>query len=1016
MPDSPANVSAAVQRLLDHESLGPMVRHHRRLEAIAASWGEPQQPLPQRLREALELRGVSRLYEHQARGIDIIHSGKNLLVATPTASGKTLLFSTAILESVLEDPNSRALVVYPTKALARDQLASFRSLAGALGALRPPTFEIYDGDTPGSQRTKIKQDPPHTLITNPDMLHAGILPNHGQWQPLLANLKWIVIDELHVYRGIFGAHVHHILRRLVRLARHYGANPRFVAASATVGNPLDFAKTLTGAEFELVDRSGAPQTARDVVFLNPTNVSPYTAAVRVIGETVAMKMRTIAFAKARRVTELLYTWLVKQEPELKKRVAPYRAGYLPAERRRLEQQLASGELWAVLSTSALELGIDIGGLDACVLVGYPGSLISSWQRIGRVGRHRKDGLIVMVGMPDALDQYIMSHPQLFFDGAFESAVVDPWNELIAGRHLVCSASELPLEREELARDDPRALPIAEKLTLQGKLSEDASGLQFYSFRRRPQRDVHPRSAAEPFSIIDRQRNKPLGSIDGQRVYHECHPGAVYLHGGQSFEITALDAEKREVSAKRARVDYYTTVQGDKETAILERSELRKLGPFVVGLGRLKVTVRIRGYQKKRISDGEVYAQYPLDVPPLMYETVGFWIELPSALPERFAQRGMHFMGGIHAAEHATIGLFPLLAIADRGDIGGISYTGHPQLGGPAIFIYDGIPGGAGLADRGFHELPSLLERTRDLVRGCDCEDGCPSCIQSPKCGNGNKPLDKAAAICTLELFTGERELSDYDVEPVIEREPLRLEQLPQPPVEPPSPDQRHGVSRAGNLEPEEAERRYVEISAAKTEREPSTPTIVPVAEAVRRDAADPQRRTLVFDLETQRSAAEVGGWNRANEMGVSLAVVYDLQRQAYRTYYEADVDKLLVDLLTADCVIGYNVDRFDLLVLGGYTDADLSRVRTLDLLVEVHRVLGYRLSLAHLCEVNLGESKSGEGLQALEWWKQGRIDLIERYCRKDVELTYRLWEHGRQQGFLLYRNKQERTLKLPISW
>ena len=983
-----------------------MVTHHRRLAGIEGVYAEPREPLPARLSEGLALHGVPRLYAHQAEGIDCLRDGRNLLIVTPTASGKTLLFSVAVLESVLTDESSRALILYPTKALARDQLAGFRSLSGSLGALHPPSFEIYDGDTPASQRKKIRADPPHALITNPDMLHAGILSNHQDWAPLLRHLKWIVIDELHVYRGIFGAHVHHILKRLRRLCARYGAHPRFVAASATIGNPAEFARTLTGVDFAVVDRSGAPQAPREVVFLNPTAVSPYTTAVRVIGETVRAGMRTIAFAKARRVTELLYTWLVQQEPELRNRIAPYRAGYLPAERRRLEQRLANGDLSAVLSTSALELGIDIGGLDACVLVGYPGSMISSWQRIGRVGRQRRDGLIVMIALPDALDQYVIHHPGLFFGGQFENAVLDPSNPLIAGRHMVCAASEEPLERTELIAESATAVALARDLTLQGKLSEDATGERFYSFRRRPQRDVHPRSAAEPFSIVDRRSNTQLGSIDGQRVYHECHPGAIYLHGGRSFLISELDSEKRRVLAEPACVDYYTVVQGDKETAILERTDRRRVASFPVGLGRLKVTVRIRGYQKKRLFDGETVSTHPLEVPPLTFETIGFWIELPPALAAAYTERGLHFMGGIHACEHATIGLFPLSAIADRGDIGGISYTGHPQLGCPAIFVYDGVPGGAGLADRGFVDLESLLERTRQLVDGCDCDAGCPACIHSPKCGNGNKPLDKRAASLTLALLTGKQALDEFDIGVPEQREPLPISSLLSDAPDPADP-RRHGVARAGNLEPEAAQSAY---QHAQQE--------VPVADRPEklRPPAATTGRVLIFDLETQRSAADVGGWDCADRMGLALAVVYDVQRGSYRTYFEADVDKLLVDLLSADRVVGFNIDRFDLPVLTGYTEADLTRISTLDMLSEVNRVLGYRLSLAHLSEANLGESKSGEGLQSLVWWKQGRIDLIEQYCRKDVELTWRLFERGFEQGHLLYRDKEDRMLRVPVSW
>jgi DEAD/DEAH box helicase domain-containing protein len=965
--------------LLRQPSIGRMVVHHRRLPGENARFALPEEPLPDRLAEALAERGLGRLYSHQAAALDAVRQGKDLLLVTPTASGKTLLFSMAVLESCLVDATSKALLIYPTKALAQDQLAGFRSLAGALGALQPPRFEIYDGDTPQSRRRKIKADPPAALLTNPDMLHLGILAHHRDWEPFLRDLRWVVLDELHVYRGIFGAHVHHILARLRRICARLGAHPRFIAASATVGNPAQFARTLVGREFEVVEKSGAPIAPREVMFLNPRGVSPYTVAVRVLAECIRSGLRCIAFTKARRITELLHTWLVQQEPELRDRVAPYRAGYLPEERRELESRLFKGELSAILTTSALELGIDVGSLDACILVGYPGSLTSSWQRIGRVGRQRRDGLVLMVAMPDALDQYVVLHPELFFGREFERAVLDPWNPMIAGQHMICAAEEEPLGRDEPAGWSERGGEIADSLLREGRLVEDGEGSRLFSFRRRPHRDVSPRSAGEPFAIVNGRTGKVMGRIDGKRVYHECHPGAIYLHGGRSFLILELNRDERKVVAEPARVDYYTVVLGDKETEILENLDSRSLGPHPVGLGRLKVTVRIREYQKKRLFDGEPVSNHSLEVPPLVFETVGFWIELPAGLPAAFSARGLHFMGGIHAVEHATIGLFPLLAIADREDIGGISYTGHPQTGGPAVFVYDSLPGGAGLAEQGFSGLEGLLARTLELVDACPCDEGCPGCIHSPKCGNGNKPLDKEAALLLLRILTGEIALESFD-----------LDQAPEPVEQMRPARKKHGIVRAGNLAPAEA------LKA--------------------KEAADAHGRTLIFDLETQRSAEEVGGWGNIRDMGLALAVVYDLQRRSYRTYFEADAEKLLLDLVMADRVVGFNIDRFDLAVLSAYTEWDLSRIRTLDMLAEIHRRLGFRLSLAHLSEVNLGESKGGDGLQSLAWWKEGRIDLIEQYCKKDVDLTYRLYELGRRQGYLLYRDHSDRTVRVPVDW
>ncbi len=853
--------------------------------------------------------------------------------------------------------------------------------------MNPPRFEIYDGDTPAARRRKIKADPPHNLITNPDMLHLGILAHHEDWESFFRKLRWVVLDELHVYRGIFGTHVHHILARLQRICAHYGSSPRFVAASATIGNPADFARTLVGRPFEVVSDSGAPRSPLDVIFLNPVGVSPYTVAVRLLAETARAGLRTIAFTKARRITELIYTWLVRQEPALAKRVAPYRAGYLPQERRLLEQRLFRGDLSAVITTSALELGIDVGGLDACVLVGYPGSLISSWQRMGRVGRKRP-GLVVLVAMPDALDQYVVHHPDLFFGKAFENAVLDPWNTLVAGQHLVCAAAEEPLRRAELETRGADSLAITEELTRKCRLVQDAAGTSWFSFRRRPQRDVSPRSAGRPFTILE--RGKVRGRIDGVRVWHECHPGAIYLHGGQSYHVLEVDDERRRVVVEPVNVDYYTVVLGEKETEILERLERRKIGECHVGFGRLRVTVQIRGYQKRRLYGGEPLSSHPLELPPIVYETVGFWIEMPAGLPAAFSARDLHFMGGIHATEHAIIGLFPLLAIADRGDVGGISYTGHPQLRAPAIFIYDGVPGGAGLAEQGFRDLESLLGRTLELVGECPCDDGCPGCIQSPRCGNGNKPLDKQAALLTLRTLSGEVRLGSLDVEPAPDLAPLVLPVIREAAratgeTPAPGPARKHGIIRAGNV-------------------------VVPP------NGPASDERILVFDLETQRSAAEVGGWGNTDRMGLALAVLYDPGRGVWRTYYETDVHRLLLDLVMADRVVGFNIDRFDLTVLSAYSEWDLNRIRTLDLLGVIRKQLGFRVSLNHLAELNLGEAKAGDGLQSLQWWKEGRIDLIEQYCRKDVEMTGRLYELGRQQGFLLYRDHSERTVRVPVCW
>lgn len=966
-----------VERLLGHPAIGPVAVHHRYVPGRETRFADPSRPLAQPLARALAACGIQRLYAHQAEALDLAREGRNVLAVTPTASGKTLVFALPVLETLLAGSDSRALLLYPTKALAQDQVSALRRLAAATGLLRPPRFEIYDGDTPDPARRRIRSDPPEVLVTNPDMLHHGILAHHEDWTPFLERLRWVVLDELHVYRGLFGSHVHHILVRLRRLSGRLGASPGFLAASATVGNPAEFAELLTGAPFSVIATSGAPAAGRHVVFLNPFGVSPYTVAVRVVRETARAGLRTIAFTKARRITELIHAWLVREAPDLRRRVEPYRAGYLPEERRRIEARLFRGDLLAVLSTSALELGIDVGGLDACVLVGYPGSMTSAWQRIGRAGRQDRDCLVVLVAMPDALDQYVVAHPELFFGERYERAVLDRWNRIVAGGHLVCAAAERPLEVAEVEAAGPRAAAVVSELEREGRLHRDGPGARWFSLRRRPHRDVSPRSAGPPYSILEAGTGRLLGTVDGMRVFHECHPGAVYLHAGQSYLVRRLDSGSRKVEVEPARVDYYTVVLGEKETEILERLEEAKAATYGAGLGRLQVTVRIREYQKKRLFGGEPISVHPLDVPPLVFETVGFWIALPADLPAGIASEGLHFMGGIHAAEHAMIGLFPLLAISDAGDVAGISYPYHPQVGAPAIFLYDGVPGGAGLAEQGYRDLGALLRRTLEHVSACPCDDGCPSCVQSPRCGNGNKPLDKRAACRVLESLLSPRP----------ERPTLRRVGAV------PGPDglarirRRHGITRA--------------VSAGA---EPACA------------APGSGEHLLVLDLETQRGADEVGGWANASRMGLALAVVYDFARGDFRTYREKDVGRLLLDLALADRVVGFNIEGFDLKVLSGYAGRDLGKIRTLDLLSDIRARLGFPVSLAHLAEVNLGAPKSGSGLDSLRWWREGREDLVEAYCRADVDLARRLFELGRRQGYVLYRSRDRVPLRVPVSW
>jgi DEAD/DEAH box helicase domain-containing protein len=993
MSDVPT-LSEFADELARWDKLRDSVVHRAHLPAAAARYAETAHPLPPQVRDVLDRLGVERLYSHQAEAVDRIRSGRDVAVVTPTASGKSLVFYLPTVEAALARTGARALYLFPYKALEQDQHQSLRLLGGQLFSGVDLSAEIYDGDTPPARRRKIKASPPDVLITNPDMLHMGILAYHADWRPFLERLRTVVVDELHVYRGIFGCHLAHVLRRLWRICGHYGAKPQVIACSATVGNPAEFAHALTGRPLDIVSDSGAPRAGRHFLFLNP-EASPYTAATAVFGRSVTEGYKTIAFTKARRITELIHSWVVEAQPGLRGKVASYRAGYLPEERRRIEQRLFSGELGGVVSTSALELGIDVGGLDVCVLVGYPGSIMSAWQRIGRVGRKGRESLAVLVALPDALDQYFMKNPREFFDRPFERAVLDPDNRTIASAHLVCAGAEVPLRKtdDELYSS---SRPVIEDLVRRGRLLRDAAGEALFSLRRRPQRDISLRSTGQSYTIVDGPAGRTIGSIDGVRVFHECHEGAVYLHGGSQYLVKRLDTDNRRVEAEPCDLDYYTQAIGDKETEILETWSVTgkgkrstagggSAGPEVgaaeplyrVGLGRLKVTVRISGYERRRIFGQEILSRHPLECPPIVFETVGFWLVIPEALEMQVTRADGHFMGALHASEHAMISLFPLLALCDRGDVGGISYSRNAQLGSPAIFIYDGYPGGIGLAAGVHEELDALVDRTRELLEGCPCDDGCPSCVQSPKCGSGNRPLDKEAAKLTLSVLAGTTPLEEES-----------------------------GLVQSG-----------APSDTGQVERVDSSPLIQTAASSPVAPRPRPEDgRLLFFDLETQRSAEEVGGWSNITAMGLALGVVYEPAREEYRTYLDRDVERLLVDLLAADKVVGFNIDRFDIPVLTPYTPHDLSRIRTFDMLTHIHDLLGIRISLGHLAEVNLGEGKSADGLQSLRWYREGRMDLIETYCRKDVEITARLFYLGRERGYLLFSDQERGQARVPVSW
>ncbi|MBF0525688.1 MAG: DUF1998 domain-containing protein, partial [Deltaproteobacteria bacterium] len=694
---------------------------------------------------------------------------------------------------------------------------------------------------------------------------------------------------------------------------------------------------------------------------------PANASARLFAHALKQGQKTIVFTQARKATELIHTWAMRMIPAYRDRISSYRAGFLPEERREIERGMASGKLLGVISTSALEMGIDIGTLDVCILVGYPGTVARTWQRGGRVGRSDRESAILMVASPDALDQYFVRHPESFFGRSVESAVVDPNNEQVLAAHLPCAAAELPLSAGDLFVGLPGVDKIIGELEEQGRLLRTADGEEWFASSRNPHSEVNIRSLGTGYSIMEPSSKRPIGSVDGVRAFKECHPGAVYLHMARQYVVESLDLARKNILVKRVDESYYTRIRNEKETEILSVDRSRPVMNFIARLGRLKVMERVTDYEKRRIYTNDLMGVFPLDLPPQTFETVGMWFEIDPLIKTWIEKQGLHFMGGIHAGEHAAISMFPMFALCDRNDIGGRAYVAHHQVKKSAVFIYDGYPGGIGLARRGFEIIDQLLTRTLELIEECDCETGCPSCIHSPKCGSGNKPLDKAAAVKTLQVLTGR----------------VTLEEIVQ------------------------------EMEQAKKGQAVSKSIDVPQVES---ESGPPAPRVLYFDLETQRLAQEVGGWGNTHLMRLAVGVVYDSLANDFFCFTEDQAPALIDKLKSADLVVGFNVKKFDYGVLKAYTDMDLTKLPTLDMLEHVHQTVGFRLSLDHLAQETLGRGKTGVGLESVTWFKQGLIDKVIDYCREDVRITRDLFLFGLEHGHVLFKNKQGRQVRIPVKW
>ena len=721
---------------------------HLTVEPARAARAEPfPDDLDPRVASALVAGGMSALYRHQAEAWEALRAGGNVIVTTSTASGKSLAFNLPVLDLLAREPKSRALYLYPTKALAQDQARALQAF-GVKG-VKPA---IYDGDTESERRWQIRKWA-NVILTNPDMLHVGVLPHHDRWGDVLANLRYVVVDEAHVYRGVFGSHVANVLRRLRRLARAYDSEPQFVLASATIANPADLAESLLGEPAAVVDTDAAPAPERTIALWNPELIdpelglraSPLGEASRLLARLVERGLKTICFAKSRKAVELIHRFASERlEPAVAARLAPYRAGYTATQRREIEQRLMGGELLGVTATDALELGIDIGSLDCAISVGFPGTVSSLRQQWGRAGR-RSPGLAVLVASEDALDQYFMREPETLLARTVEAAILDHANPRLLDGHVLAAAYEGPLDARDAETLGPEAL---ERAALLPELKHTDAGW-VWAGKDYPAARVLLRSGElDSFTVVDTDTGSVLGTVEPSRAYSTVHDGAVYLHLGEQHLVTRLDVDARMALVRPASVDWYTQAKKETATDIVEPARVERRLGLELTFGRVSVTERVIAYQRKSISGGDTLETIPLDLPETSFETEAVWFS-PTPLQLEGLEEMPKLLSSLHAAEHSLIALLPLWAMCDRWDIGGLSTNVHRQTGLPTIFVYDGHAGGVGITERGFERFEGWVEDTARMLTGCPCAAGCPSCVQSPKCGNLNDYLDKDGAVTLL---------------------------------------------------------------------------------------------------------------------------------------------------------------------------------------------------------------------------------------------------------------------------
>ncbi|MGW5240649.1 DEAD/DEAH box helicase [Monashia sp. NPDC004114] len=734
--------------------------HVHEVPARTASTGDWPDWVEPTVLGALVGSGIAVPWSHQVEVAEAAHRGEHVVVSTGTASGKSLGYLLPVLSDLVAGsaaPNGRgatALYISPTKALAADQLARVTGLA--LPGVRPAT---YDGDTATDERRWIR-DHANLVLTNPDLLHHSLLPGHDRWSSFLRALRYVVVDECHVYRGVFGAHLAAVLRRLRRVAARYKSSPTFVFASATVADPQEHASRLLGMPVRPVTQDGSPRAAMTFALWEPplvidaSGLPKRTSTVTETGELLAgcvqHDVQTVAFARSRAAVEVVARIARERVPATSEdRVAAYRGGYLPEERRELERDLRSKRLLGLAATNALELGVDVTGLDAVILAGWPGTLSSLWQQAGRAGRSGDRSLAVLVAADDPLDTYVVHHPESVFGRGIEATVVDPDNPHVLAPHLAAAAAELPVTEDDFELFGPQTRALLDLLVDRGILKRRPRGW-FWGREDRPADHLSLRGAGEPVRIIESSTGRVVGTVDEAAAHSQVHTGAVHVHQGQSWVVTELDLDAHAAFAVRGDPGWSTQARSVSDFQIVRETEHEAWGPLRCSFGHVTVRNQVVSFLR-RLPGGEVIGEHALDLPPRTLTTKAVWWTMPvEELGGAGVQEG-GIPGAAHAAEHAAIGMLPLFATADRWDIGGVSTALHPDTGLPTILIYDGHPGGAGFAERGFRRVRPWLAATRETIAGCECTSGCPSCIQSPKCGNGNEPLDKRGAVALLDL-------------------------------------------------------------------------------------------------------------------------------------------------------------------------------------------------------------------------------------------------------------------------